>query len=169
MGCIMLWKGANMSLTPEDVGMIVHQTSVDTGSVPGKENRWGAGKIDALAGLERALCVQRVDGEPAWEVAHKAGTPVTFELDGSPNRYGFLLFGPARGLTDFGFVRVGLAAPVLVFAMGNTKAAGEFELQFPVPASAVGASGFSQFVLDDTAGPTGKWLTSNVVGLRVVQ
>ena len=84
-GTLMLWKEANMSLGPEDMAMILHQSAAPSGAVPGKENGWGAGRVDALAGLYLALCTHRVDGQPAWSVDHEAGTPLTLEVDTAPN------------------------------------------------------------------------------------
>lgn len=84
-GTLALWKGANMSLKPEDMAMIAHQSAVPSGSFPGKENSWGAGRVDALAGLRLALCTHRANGEPAWSITHPAGTPLTLEVDTLPN------------------------------------------------------------------------------------
>ena len=83
-GAMMLWKGANMSLGPEDMAMILHQSAAPSGSVPGKENGWGAGRVDALAGLYLALCTHRVDGQPAWSVDHPVGEPLVLEVDTVP-------------------------------------------------------------------------------------
>lgn len=169
MGCIMLWKGANRSLKPEDVAMIVHQTSRDRGSVPGKENRWGAGVIDAFAGTLRALCVHRVNGDPARNADHKAGTKVTFELDGSTNAFGAILLGGSRQKLDLGFVELGLGPPLVLLAAGSTGASGEaVQTSFTVPTGAAGIPVHAQAFIDDSAGPSQRWLSSNVIGTAIV-
>ncbi len=168
MGCILLWKSANKSLKPEDVGMIIHQTSHDRGSVRGKENRWGAGTIDAFAGVKRALCVHRVDGDPAWTVKHKAGTRIDIALDGSEQKLGLILVGGSRKTTNLGFVSFGLGQPVLFLTAGSTGPAGEaVRARFVVPSGAIGITFYSQAFVDDRSGPTKLWLSSNVIGTTI--
>jgi subtilisin family serine protease len=167
-GCIMLWKSANMSLTPEDVAMIIHQTSVDAGSVPGKENTWGAGRIDAYAGLERALCVHRINGEPAWEVMHQGGRTLTFEIDGSPNRPALIAVGLERKTFAFGPIVSGIGATLFPVFVGSTGPTGSVQVDLAVAPVPQPFTVYSQVFLDDTQGPTKRVLTSNVIGIRVV-
>ena len=125
-GCIALWKAANPSLTPEDVGMIIHQTARDRGVVPGKENDWGAGIIDALAGLKRALSVHRVNGQSVWELEHRVGEQIELRLDGVPSTMGAIAVGFERKTVDFGAIQVGIGSTVLTVWLGLIDAAGEF-------------------------------------------
>ena len=168
MGCMMLWKSANPSLTPEDVAMIVHQTADDYGLLPGKENTYGAGRIDAVAGVHRALSVHRVDGQPAWEVWHRSGTPLQFEIDGSANRPALIALGLSRQTVDFGAFESGIGSVVVEVASGRTGASGEaLAVTVPTPAVSVPTVVYSQAFVDDRAGPTGTILASNVIAVRL--
>lgn len=166
-GVMMLWKCANPSLTPEDVAMIVHQTSQDAGTVPGKENGWGAGRIRALDGLKRALCVHRVNGDPGWTVPHQVGTTIEFALDGVPSRPAYMAVGAQRMSVNMGPVVIGIGPPesLFVYFSGTTDAAGDASFTFPVPPSIAGAVVYTQGLIDDTTGVTGQLLVSNVIGV----
>lgn len=66
-GIIALWLQANPKLTPEQVQQIIRETSVrDTYTGSADENGWskeaGYGKIDAYAGLKRALELANKEG-----------------------------------------------------------------------------------------------------------
>ena len=168
-GCIMLWKQANMSLTPEDAAMIVHQSSHDAGNVPGKENNWGAGRIDAYEGVLKALAVHRVNGEPAWGVTHQTGTPITFEVDGSVDKPVLMAISPVRQDVNFGVVISGIGAqPVQIFS-GSTGPTGTVKVQFPVPSLAQNFVLYSQAFVDDTSGKTQRVLASNVIEIEFVR
>ena len=168
-GCMLLWKQANKSLTPEDVGMIVHQTSIESGSVPGKENNWGAGKIDALNGLMRALAVHRVNGEPAWDVAHQSGAPITFEVDGVQNRPVLIALGLVRQDFDFGVVTSGIGSQLFQVFAGSTGPSGTVKVQIPVPPLSQNLLVYSQAFIDDRAGRTKRFLTSNVIETEIIR
>jgi len=168
-GCAMLWKSANMSLTPEDVAMIIHQTSDDAGIVPGKENTWGAGRIDAFAGVHMALAVHRVDSHAAWKVPHKSGTKVTLEIDGSANRPAMIAVGLVRQPLNFGVVTSGIGANVFPVFQGNTGANGDAAtVAVPVPSVGQPVTVYSQGFVDDRQGPTGRVLASNVIAIEIV-
>ncbi len=167
-GCAMLWKSANFSLKPEDVAMILHQTSRDGGLVPGKENTWGAGRIDAYAGALLALCVHRVNGEPAWEVVHRGGTPVRLELDGSENKPALIAVGLSRSTFNFGIVTSGIGGTMLGLWGGSTGASGTVAVDVPVAPFAAPLTVYTQAFIDDRAGPSGKVLASNVIALKIV-
>ncbi|MCA8976232.1 MAG: S8 family serine peptidase [Planctomycetes bacterium] len=164
-GVIALWKSANMSLTPEDVGMIVHQTADDRGTVAGKENNWGAGVINADRGVRRALCVHRVDGQPAWTVDHSvAAGAVAFDLDGVPNSAALMILGFARSTVTIGPVTVGVGAAPISLRFGLTDSQGDMSASLPVNGAMVGLSIFSQSLLLDST-YTNEILSSNVIGL----
>jgi hypothetical protein len=109
-GCFALWKQANPSLGPEDIAMVAHQAAVDDGAVPGKENGWGAGRVDALRGLYLALCVHRVEGDPAWTVDVPVGGPATWSVDTVPNKLAVMVFATQRTATWTGRGVLGWAA-----------------------------------------------------------
>lgn len=165
-GCIMLWKQANMSLTPEDAAMIVHQSSHDAGTVPGKENTWGAGKIDAYEGLMLALAVHRVNGEPAWSVRHGSDAPITFEVDGSANKPVLMAIGAVRQDVNFGIVTSGIGAQPLQLFAGSTGPTGTVKVQLIVPPITQNVVLYSQSFVDDRTGKTGRILASNVIEIE---
>jgi hypothetical protein len=166
-GVIMLWKGANPSLTPEDAAMIVHQTAQDAGSIPGKEDAWGAGRIRALPGLKRALCVHRVNGDPGWTVQHPVGNAIEFALDGSPGRPAYMAVAAQRMSVPYGPVVLGIGPleSLFIYYAGATDAAGDASFTFFVPPSVAGLVVHTQGLIDDTLGPTGELLLSNVIGV----
>jgi hypothetical protein len=156
---MILWKCANMSLKPEDMAMIVHQSAVDTGSVPGKENDWGAGRVDALAGLYLALCVHRAGGEPAWSITHKAGTPLTLEVDTMPGCFAVIAPLASRNGPP-------LSTP---FFAGATGASGDVSVTIPIATSAAGTVLFTRaFTSCDRYGVVDGTLRSNVIEIRIV-
>ena len=166
-GVMALWKSANMSLTPEDIAMIVHQTADDMGSTLGKENNWGAGVINADAGVRRALCVHRVDGQPAWALDHSAsGAAATFDVDTVPNELSAVIIGFARNEVNLGPITIGVGALPITLILGISDSNGDLGASLALPAPLIGASFFSQGVtLDQTY--TNEILTSNVVGTTV--
>jgi hypothetical protein len=164
-GCMALWKSANMSLKPEDMAMVLHQSSTESGSIPGKENDFGAGRINAFAGLHLALCTHRVNGEPAWSVTHTAGQSIAIELDGIPNSLAAVVVGttrlPIRSLG--GVLGVGGAAAVLW--QGQTDGNGDVVLSFPISPVLAGLTVFTQGFIDGRS-VTGGLLSSNVIETR---
>jgi len=168
MGCILLWKCANPSLTPEDVGMIVHQSADDAGTVKGKENDWGAGRINALSGVKLALAVHRVNGEPAWSVNHPGGTVIKLAVDGSPGRPAVIAIGFERKTVNIGgLFNVGIGTLIVPVFLGVTNIAGNAEVAFMVPKTVAAYTVYTQALVDDRTGPTGEILASNVVGVTV--
>lgn len=170
-GVLVLWKSANPSLKPEDAAMIAHQSAAPTGSLPGKENNFGAGKIDARAGLELALCVHRVNGEPAWTINHQVGTTITVEVDTLPNAPVILGVGISRTATWTGGGIIGIDPPMPYFS-GVADAAGNLSHAFPAPVSWVGGTLFTQAFSGDsviTGSPASmRLLSSNVIGVTFV-
>ncbi|MGN1354461.1 MAG: S8 family peptidase [Alloprevotella sp.] len=79
-GIIALWLQANPELTPEDVENIIKQTAVHDDLVPGTQGEYqvgiGYGKIDAYAGIKKALQMAEDTGV---EQALEADQPVTLQ------------------------------------------------------------------------------------------
>lgn len=168
MGVILLWKSANMSITPEDVAMIMHQSADDDGTVKGKENTYGAGRINALTGVKMALVVHRVNGDPGWSVTHKSGTPITLSVDGSPSKPAVIAIGFKREVVDIGgLFNIGIGSTLVPALVGATDANGDASVTLGVPTVSVGLTVYTQALIDDRAGPTGEILTGNVVGVTV--
>jgi len=59
-GTVALVLSINPALTPEDVSMIMQTTAMEKGE-PGKDNRYGAGRIDAYAAYQLALSLIPVE------------------------------------------------------------------------------------------------------------
>ena len=166
-GVMCLWKSANMSLTPEDIAMITHQTASSSGSLAGKENNHGAGRISALNGLRLALCVHRVDGQPAWAVNHQVNTNIDLQVDGVPNSVAVLGVGSSRIAGNSWGGVVGIGAPAFVLLTGTTDASGAMSMSIPIPASLTGLTLWTQgFVVDTTY--FNSVLSSNVIGVTFV-
>ncbi|MCA8953786.1 MAG: S8 family serine peptidase [Planctomycetes bacterium] len=164
-GVMALWKSANMSLTPEDVAMITHTTADDRGTVPGKENNWGAGVINAERGVRRALCVHRADGQPAWEVPHSVATAgaVQYTVDGVPGSLAAVILGFSRTNVNLGPVTIGVGNNPISLAVGLTDAAGDLNVNLATAPALVGLTLYSQGLLLDST-YTNDILASNVVG-----
>jgi hypothetical protein len=156
-GRLVLWKEANMSLGPEDMAMILHQSAAPSGAMPGKENGWGAGRVDALAGLFLALCTHRANGEPAFSITHQAGTPLTLEVDTVPNCQTVIaqLTGQLEKKT---------------FYSGTSGPTGDVSVSVAVPASAAGSVMRTQCITVCTTGPDAldRVLKSNVIEIHFV-
>ncbi|MCP3904982.1 MAG: S8 family serine peptidase, partial [Planctomycetes bacterium] len=165
-GTMALWKGANMSLDPEDIAMIVHQSANPWANQTQKENHRGAGRVDALEGLYLALCTQRVDGEPVWSLVTPAGNDVSYELDTVPDSPVSLLLGTERIATSTAGGVVGVGGQVQQVFSGSSGPLGEVAVQVSIPPSMLGGEVFSQWFTDDTQGVTGLMLSSNVIGVR---
>jgi hypothetical protein len=165
-GAMMLWKSANPSLGPEDMAMIVHQTATPSGVLPGKENNWGAGRVDAFAGALLALCVHRVNGVPAWSVTHQTGTVMSSVADTVPNAPVFLIFGSERRANVVpGSGVLGVAGNLAVAFAGVSDASGVARLDVFVPPGAAGHTLYMQWFTDDLAGVTARLLSSNVIAV----
>ncbi len=162
-GVLALWKCANPSLTPEDAAMILHQTSTDVGLLVGKENRYGAGLVDAERGLRRALCVHRVDYDSAWSMTHDvAAGPVTLGVDGVPLSLAVIAVGPQRMPVAIGSLQLGIGPSVEIVIGGMTDAAGNLSAQAGVGPWLIGLTAATQAVLLDQT-HTGSLLDSNVI------
>jgi hypothetical protein len=163
-GTLVLWKSANPSLDPEDMAMIVHQSASPTPGQTRKDNRWGAGRIDAFAGLHLALCVQRIDGEPVWST-QATSYDVTYQLDTVPSSQVTLSLGSERIARSTGGGVVGIGGTVAQVFSGTSGPSGDVAVQVAIPPALIGGEVFSQWTTDDTNGVTGIVLTSNVIGV----
>ena len=162
-GTIALWKCANPSLTPEDAAMLVHQTASDRGSIPGKENGYGAGLVDAERGFLRALCVHRVDFMSAWNVEHSiASGPVHLAIDGAVNSLAIVAVGYQRTPTPVGPLVLGIGPVVDIVFGGVTDSAGDLTASIPIGPWLQGQTLATQAVLWDQV-LTGRLLDSNVI------
>jgi subtilisin family serine protease len=162
-GVIALWKSANPSLTPEDAAMLLHQTSLDLGFVPGKENRFGAGLVDAERGLRRAMCVHRIDHDPAYRASHPIGSgPVRLDLDGVPNSLAVFAVAAQRMAQPIGSLQLGIGPIVDLVAFGVTDQNGDMTALAPIGPWLQGLTVATQAVLLDQT-HTNSLLESNVV------
>ena len=143
--------------------MLLHQTSLDLGSVPGKENRFGAGLVDAERGLRRALCIHRIDGDPAYHTSHPIGSgPVRLQLDGVPNSLAVFAVAAQRMAQPIGSLQLGIGPIVDIVAVGVTDQDGDMTTTAPVGQWLQGLTVATQAVLFDQT-HTNALLESNVV------
>jgi hypothetical protein len=168
-GVFTLWKSANPSLRPEDIAMIAHQTSDDYGLVPGKEDTYGAGRLDALQGLRRALCVHRINGDPAWHLQASVAQPYTVTVDTLPGATVVVVVGFSRGPSaPIG----GVGDLWYVVDIASADANGDLDRVFTLPPNFAGGTVYTQAATVDTtvfgtpASPV--LLLSNVVGTTFV-
>lgn len=166
-GVLALWKSANPSLKPEDVAMIGHQSAVPTGLLAGKQNDWGAGRIDARTGLDLALCTHRVNGLAAWTIDVQGGSTATLELDAVPNSPALIGIGGTRlsSMSSGGVVAIG-GSPWILW-QGMVPPSGDVSLNVQVPVSVIGLTAYTQAFIDDQTVTSGL-LSSNVIEVRIV-
>jgi hypothetical protein len=145
--------------------MLLHQTSLDLGFVPGKENRFGAGLVDAERGLRRALCVHRIDHDPAYRASHSIGSgPVRLDLDGVPNSLAVFAVAAQRMAQPIGSLQLGIGPIVDLVAFGVTDPNGDMTALAPIGPWLQGLTVATQAVLLDQT-HTNTLLESNVVEL----
>ena len=166
-GAMALWKCANPSLGPEDLALIAHQTAVDQGPTPGKEDGYGSGVVDAYAGFLRSLCLLRANGFARWALEHPTGVaPLALSVDGAPSSLCCFLLGYARQPAMVLGVELGIGVQIGLLAGGVTDAAGDFMSLCQTPSSLQGMDFSVQAVLFDQT-YTGTPLASNVIDLRL--
>ena len=99
-GIIALWLQANPELTPEDVTEIIKQTAKHDDLVPGTQGEYqvgyGYGKMDAYAGLKKAL---QMAEETGVEQTLEADQPVTLQKTGDAWRVLFNITVPQAGVS----------------------------------------------------------------------
>lgn len=167
IGVMALWKSANPSLTPEDAAMIVHQSARDRGAVPGKENDWGAGVVDAHAGVRMALCVHRVDGRSAYTVEHSAAGPAMHvAVDTVPNSFAAAIVGFSRAPVALGPVTIGVGPTFGTLFAGFSGPGGDLATSIPIGPWLVGLTFYTQGLVWDQVF-TNEVLASNVIGTTI--
>ena len=90
-GAIALWLQANKRLTVENIKEVISATAkVDSYVLEDDKNRWGAGKLDALAGLKYVLenfsGIDEIEAtESLWHLSHDASgnVVITTPCDGN--------------------------------------------------------------------------------------
>ncbi len=169
-GAMILWKESNMSLGPEDMAMIIHQSSeLHPAFRIRKKHGYGAGSVDALTGLYLALCTHRVEGEPAWTVNASIGMPVAWDVDTVPGALTVLILGTERIATETAGGVLGVGGLTAVVQSGFSGSSGDARFQALVPPSLLGARIYSQWFTDDRSGATGRILSSNVIETTFVR
>ena len=107
--------------------------------------------------------IRGADGSGQWAELGWA------ELDGSPGRPVLIALGATRQDVDFGILTSGIGSTMLQVYAGSTGPVGDAaRVPVPVPPVATALTLFSQAFVDDTAGPSGRYLASNVIEIRIV-
>jgi len=87
-GLVALVLSINPALTPEQVSMIIQTTSVEKGAA-GKDNRYGAGRIDAYAAYQLALAMIPVELTSFSATAEKNNILLSWQTATETNNQGF--------------------------------------------------------------------------------
>jgi hypothetical protein len=87
-GTSALLLSANPNLTPADVSMILQTTAVEKGN-PGKDNRYGAGRIDAYQAYLLAIAMIPVELSSFTAVANENSVTLNWSTATETNNSGF--------------------------------------------------------------------------------
>jgi subtilisin family serine protease len=87
-GTVALMLGVNPNLTPAEVSMIIQTTSVEKGA-PGKDNRYGAGRIDAYEAYLLALAMIPVELSSFTASANSNSVTLNWSTATETNNSGF--------------------------------------------------------------------------------
>ena len=87
-GTVALMLGVNPNLTPAEVSMIIQTTSVEKGD-PGKDNRYGAGRIDAYEAYLLALAMIPVELSSFTASANSNSVTLNWSTATETNNSGF--------------------------------------------------------------------------------
>jgi len=89
-GTAALLLGVNPNLTPSDISMILQTTAVDKG-VPGKDPRYGAGRIDAYQAYLLAVAMIPVELESFAASANENSVTLNWSTATETNNSGFFI------------------------------------------------------------------------------
>jgi subtilisin family serine protease len=87
-GTVALILSVNPNLTPAEVSMIMQTTAVEKGD-PGKDNRYGAGRIDAFQAYQLALAMIPVELESFTASANENSVTLNWSTATETNNSGF--------------------------------------------------------------------------------
>jgi subtilisin family serine protease len=163
-GAMCLLVSGNRHVSPRKVSQSLQETAVDMGLF-GKDQRYGAGKIQVYDALERILHnVQFTDHEPS------IGETTYLEVSGIPGEYYALLYSLSQGSTSYpGIGTFELGEPISILLCDKIPPAGSFSLPVTIPddPAYVGITVYLQGVMKDIKGATGKFLISLLETLEI--
>lgn len=164
--CLALALSANPSLTPEDMAMAAMTSAVDQGA-PGKDNAWGAGRVDAWELTKLCRAIHRINGDVSHTVDISVSAPNSWdvELDSIPSTSVVLILGTIPANTVIGSFTLRIADPVLIGGI-TTDAQGNYSLSLPTVPGLIGISILSQFGVPDPL--FGPFTGSNAIRSRFV-
>lgn len=87
-GTVALVLSANPNLTPAEVSMILQTTAVEKGD-PGKDNRYGAGRIDAYQAYLLAVAMIPVELESFTATSNENSVTLNWSTATETNNFGF--------------------------------------------------------------------------------
>ena len=162
-GSLALMVSANPEALPRQICEAIQITAEDLG-VPGKDNLFGAGKVQVKdAALRLIHLVTAADSTPSINTAAKV------TMTGPANQDYGLFYGFSLGTTLVpGYGTLGIANAQLV-RTGNLGSSGMDSAQAFIPNNAglVGTKVYTQSICDDSAGASGEILFSLIEVMTV--
>ena len=156
-GALCLMISANGHIPPRQISQALQETAMDLGPA-GKDLRYGAGKVQVYdAVLEVLGCVTASPIEPA------VSDTIDLDLSGPAGDAWFLAIGFAPGTTPTGLgFDLDIAGATLYASGVHGATPTTLSVTLSGNPALSGLDVYLQVVTNDTAGPSGQWLTSLV-------
>jgi hypothetical protein len=164
-GAFCLLIDAQPKAKPRQISQALQRSAVDLGT-PGKDQIFGAGKVQVLAAALRLFHLITVDTPTA-----KLGAPLHIGIDGQASEFYAALWSTKLGSTPVGTLgTLDLGTPFYLLKVGQLSGAGHDDVNITIPnqATLVGVDLYVQSVEDDLAGTYGQYLFSVVDTFRVI-
>lgn len=156
-GALCLMVSTNGHVPPRQISQALQETALDLGPA-GKDLRFGAGKAQVFdAALKILGCVTAMPNEPV------VTDTVDLDISGPAGSAWFLAIGFAPGttVTGLGF-DVDIAGATLYASGVHSGVPSTISVPLGGNPALAGIDAYLQLVTEDSAGPSGQWLTSVV-------
>ncbi|MEM7309294.1 MAG: S8 family serine peptidase [Planctomycetota bacterium] len=162
-GALALMISAQPLAEPRHISQALQRTAEDLGT-PGKDNDFGAGKIQVLDAAMRLFHILRAD-----DLGPNLGDTVNVAVDGQPGDYYAALWSTSLGSTATPVGTLDLGANYFVLNVAQLDGAGSDSIAVPIPTqpTLIGLDVHIQSVEDNLAGTFGDYLFSVVESLRI--